>query len=364
MKRKIRISCILGCALIGIYLITGGADKGTPNAQQENKDQLLKKDKNKQVDAINHERLQTQFSAWTVYWHTEGVVEEIQLVQDNIENLCYFAAYFDHKNKLVIPEETTEIFKVIKQDFYEKKWTHYMTVVNDKVYEDKSISLKDTQLLYQLFSNEEVMNRHIQDILNLAIQNGYNGIEIDYEAIRMDLELWNLFIDFCNKLYKEADTKHLKLRVLLESSTPFEKLTFSEGPEYVMMCYNLYGMHSEPGPKANKAFIESLIQQMSVLPGEKNFAIATGGFDWSVKGTVTALTEIEAYSLAVEYSANIIRDPESQALVYHYEDLDKIQHEVWYADTVTFNHWISVIETAGDYGISVWRLGGNRSSTY
>jgi spore germination protein YaaH len=351
MTRKMMISSILLCALIGIHLITRDSDKWMRNSWQENKEQLIEKNKK-------------NISVWTVYWHKEGVVEEIQLMKERIENVCYFAAYFNHKNELILPDETTEMFETIKKNFNQEKWTHYMTVVNDKVSEDQSTSLKDTQLLYQLFSNEKIMNHHIQDILNLAIKNGYEGIEIDYEAIRMDLELWNLFIDFCNKLYEKADTKGLKLRVLLEPTTPFEKLTFPEGPEYVMMCYNLYGMHSEAGPKANKAFIQQQIQQMKRLPGKKDFAIATGGFDWSLDGTVTALTEIQAYSLAVEYSAQIIRDSESQTLVYQYEDADKIQHEVWYADSVTLNHWISVIEASGDYGVSIWRLGGNRRNTY
>ena len=31
---------------------------------------------------------------------------------------------------------------------------------------------------------------------------------------------------------------------------------YSVGPEYMVMLYNLYGLHSGPGPKADGPFIE------------------------------------------------------------------------------------------------------------
>lgn len=303
---------------------------------------------------------QEKFSAWSVYWNLKDAEKEIELMGDNIDKLCYFAAYFNSQNELIMPQDTEEFFQKVKKEFKDNTWLHYITIVNDKVLLDGTSSLKDTELLYTLFSSEEAMNHHIQELLNLTIKGGYNGIEIDYEAIRSDQRLWKLFISFCNKLYKEADLKGIKMRVVLEPSTPFEELIFPEGPEYVIMCYNLYGTHSEPGPKANTEFITKLIKKVSGVPGKINFAIATGGFDWSSEGIVTSLTETQAYSLAMEYEVETLRDISSQCIVYKYEDSDNRQHEVWYADSVTLSYWSTIIRDSGDYGITIWRLGGNR----
>lgn len=60
------------------------------------------------------------------------------------------------------------------------------------------------------------------------------------------------------------------------------------------MCYNLHGNVSEPGGKATPEFIKNSIEEMSKVPENKDFAIATGGFDWQTNGKTTAVTEAEA----------------------------------------------------------------------
>ena len=149
------------------------------------------------------------------------------------------------------------------------------------------------------------------------------------------------------------------MRVLVEPNTPFESLTFPPGPTYVMMCYNLYGGHNGPGPKADAAFIQSLMAQMAALPGRKDFAIATGGFDWC-NAEVKQLTQEAAVALAAEHGVTPKRDAASRALSFLYKDDEARRHEVWYADRETLGYWAAIIRAGGDAGgISIWRLGGN-----
>jgi len=220
-------------------------------------------------------------------------------------------------------------------------------------------SLKDQNLLEELLKNETTRNQHIDDIISLAKANGYEGLEIDYERIRKNYDLWALFIDFIIELNARCENEGLKLRIVLEPTTPFDKAEFPEGPEYVMMCYNLHGTHNDPGPKADFEFIENLIKDMKTIQGDKNFALATGGFDWSSDGKVRALTEEQAFSLLNESGSNVQRDAGSGSLNYKYSDKSDILHEVWFADDITLNGWIKTIEENGTFGISIWRLGGN-----
>lgn len=292
-------------------------------------------------------------SAWVVYWDLNSD-SEIKTLGKKLKNISYFAANFNSNNELVMPEKLTNYYNETKDYDYNK----YITIVNDKINNDGSSSLKDVNLLKELLSDSDSRSSHIKDIINLAVKYGFEGIEIDYEQIKNDIKLWDNYILFINELYQKAEKEGLKLRIVLESNTPFNKLSFNEGPTYVMMCYNLHGGFSEPGEKANPKFIKGLIEKMDKVPGKKEFAIATGGFNWASNGKTTSLSETEANRISKEYSAKVERDNESQCLFFNYKDENNIEHQIWYADVITLKSWMKVIIEKG-YDISIWRLGGN-----
>lgn len=296
-----------------------------------------------------------KMSAWAAYWDADGAMEEIAGFGDRLESLEYFAAYFDAQNELFIPDEIAALREQVKQhDKGTFSWPGYLTFVNDKLLAGGGSSLKDTGLLYTLLEEPGARKVHIQDILALTENGGYDGVEIDYEAIRGDRVLWGHFLDFITELSTEAARRGLLLRVVLEPGIPYEALSFPKGPEYVIMCYNLHGPGSEPGPKADDTFLLELIKKTADLPGKRNFAIATGGFDWA--GTeAMALSYKEADALARQENAMQQRDAGSQAVTFSYNRDDRA-HQVWYADSITLEHWENLIRGAGDFGISVWRL--------
>ncbi|MEA5060721.1 MAG: glycosyl hydrolase family 18 protein [Candidatus Pelethousia sp.] len=299
-------------------------------------------------------------SAWAAYWDVDNVVTELK-GYTRLEALCYFEAYFDPKGKVILPREIPALYKKVKKEFPNAGWTSYLTFVNDRYDGPGEFSLKDTELLWTLLGSEASMTAHVEDIVALVKDKGFDGIEIDYEAIRKDMPLWEKFLAFCEALYARASQEGLVLRVLLEPSTPFDSLTFPAGPTYVMMCYNLYGGHSGAGPKADAAFISELVQKMQALPGRKDFAIATGGFDWC-GDSVQQLTETGAKSLAATFTVSEEwRDEASRCVAFRYADEKGNSHEVWYADQVTLDFWASLIRTEDGDGISIWRLGGNQA---
>lgn len=299
------------------------------------------------------------YSIWTTYWDTENLTGELEVIKDRIDNICYFAAYFNKDRQPFIPKETMESFEKVKKLYGSMKHKSYLTFVNDLILEDNTSSLKDVDLLYVLFETDRSMDNHIRDILRMTMEEGFDGIEIDYEAIRQDMVLWQLFIEFVEKLYEAAAEKDILVRVLLEPNAPLDEIELPEGPEYVMMCYNLHGQGTRPGPKANRRFLESLVRKTRTLPGKVNFALATGGFDFDGNGTVKSITEKQAVELLALFEKSPEREEESQALFFDYIDNGGIEHRVWYADSKTINYWIDILQQAGNHDISLWRLGGN-----
>ncbi len=299
------------------------------------------------------------YSIWATYWHTKDLKYEIEQLGEHIENICYFAAYFDMDEKLFIPDGTKESLKKIKGFSSPTRYRNFLTIVNDLILEDGTASLKDVRLLYTLFETQESMENHIREILEMATKEGFTGVEIDYEGIKKDMKLWGFFDEFVKRLYLSACKKNLPVRIVLEPDTPFDEILLPKGPEYVVMCYNLHGYGSVPGPKANIDFIEDIIKKAANLPGRVDFAFATGGYDFQNDGTVAAITEREAVELLKIYNKSATRDKSSHALSFNYTDGEGMYHEVWYGDKNTLESWINIVQAAGYCNISLWKIGGN-----
>lgn len=305
----------------------------------------------------------SQLSTWVVYWDEEDVSSEIDYIQLFIEEIISFAAYFDKNNEIFIPENMINLHLSLKSSLDDTSIVHYISVVNDKINKDGSSSLKDKELLYSLLVNEKEREEHIRNLVDLCLENGYDGLEIDYEGLKNDETLWPYFLEFCSSLYEALSFHDLKMRVVLEPSAPIEIYNFPQGPTYVMMCYNLYGIHSGPGPKADGAFLEKLSLKTQGLPGKTNFALATGGFNWDSDGGITAITEEEANDLMRKYKVEPTRDKDSQCLVFQYIEENNIHHEVWFADGITLSNWINLLKNKGNENFSLWRLNGNKKES-
>ncbi len=296
-------------------------------------------------------------TAWVADWDMKQGMTEYGQIQGNIEHLSYFAARFQKDGSLMIPESITQGRQGHEQS------TDYLTVVNDAESGKGDIRDKDLEVLHKVLKNKKSRAQHIQELLSLVEDNGYGGLEIDYERVFKDKELIGKYLDFLQELNVACQEKNIHLRAILEPGMDFGA-GFPEGPEYVVMLYNLYGTHSNAGPKANGSFIEKTIERMAALPGDKGVALSTGGCMWEArllklkhdKGKF--INEAKAISLQQQFKAETQRDPESACLYFDYTDKGS-DYTIWYADSETINAWITVAANKGIKSVSLWRLGGN-----
>lgn len=304
----------------------------------------------------NNETVNMFRSAWIVYWDLNSGEKDLARIGKRVGKLVYFAAYFDELDRLFVPPQLQEL-----KNEHLRKRNHaetYLSVVNDKKNISGTIVLKDVDLLKRVLATDELIEKHIEDIINLAKKGEYDGIEIDYERIWKDEFLSKQFVKFANRIALKSRDTQLKLRIVLEPGAPFALKQFAKGPEYVVMFYNLFGTHSGPGPKANTEFINKLLVQMAELPGEKTAAFSLGGCIWGSDGKKQYITEQEAITHAKAYEAVPKRDEASQSLYFQYEN-DNVTYQIWFADVKTINHWKMLAEAKGVTNIALWRLGGN-----
>lgn len=261
--------------------------------------------------------------AWAVYWDTKGIKEKISKEKD-LTAVSFFASFFDEKGDLFVPKELEELNKSVKR----RRINKYLSFVNDKLSGDEAPLNKDTAVLYDVLSEDKV-DKHISQIINLAKRDRYDGVEIDYENIVDDMVLWEKFIGFTDKLYERTEKENLKLRIVLEPRTPFDKLKFTKGPEYVLMCYDLHYSSTPPGPKADDEFIIRMCEKLkSISISNVSIALANGGNDWVKDNTAKGITLFQAKNLIKKHNAKVKRDDGSYNIVFDYND-KRGYHEVW-----------------------------------
>ena len=304
-------------------------------------------------------------SAWTAWWKMADGVGELKRKKRKLSSVASFGVCFDSEDKLIMPDEMDMISPRALEKFWEKPV--YLTIVNDVRQKNGNYLYKDTAVLHRVLANRERCLCHVAEIVKMAKKHNYDGIDLDYECVFKDESLVKPYLDFTYLLAKAAIDNDLKLRIVLEPSADFGA-GFVKGPEYVVMLYNLYGTHGDPGPKADAAFIEKTIKKMQALPGKKSVAFATGGCVWERSGFLNLgsgpykkyIDEKQAVELRDKYKAEVKRDAGSAALCFNYEEKGK-KYTVWYADSETLNAWITLAANNGIESVALWRLGGNTS---
>jgi hypothetical protein len=302
-------------------------------------------------------------NAWIAYWDFDQGLKEAVTIQTQLNSVSYFAAAFDQHNKIIL---MGPVAKFTGKQFvrYRAEVKKYLTVVND-VYKDvhnpagESIE-KDTDILLELFQSDDRMRAHVADLLNAVKKNGFNGLEIDYENIWKYPIIAGKYVKFLEILVPAAEKNGIPLRVILEPGIPVANNKLPEGPEYVLMCYNLFGSHSaEPGPKADDRFLEKMLLKVGQLPRPHGVALATGGCVWQEGKRPYFVTEKEALALQKVLKASLHRDSLSAAQHFNGRDAEGKNVECWFADAKTIIAWKRQAMDYGVDGISLWRLGGN-----
>lgn len=318
----------------------------------------------KENDEIIQEHLNRNFSAWVVDWQVDSGLKDLDRISSEgleLNNLQIFAAYFDENNHLFITEEFNRLVEQTMKMKPNGLGDTYITLVNDRILPDGTSIQKDQSIIEQLMHSADSRNKHINEIIETVNRYNFDGIEIDYEKVQQ--EDWDDLSNFISELNQELSENGKKLRVVLEPSVPIEELTLPQGPIYVMMAYNLYGYHSGPGPKADLSFISSTSKKLKQLEGSNYIAFSAGGFVWKEDGTITAITEKQAVELAQFSNNPPVRDSESGSLSFKYQDENKSQNTVWYADGQTLHQWAEVAEQEGIKNVAIWRLGDLQEST-
>lgn len=291
-------------------------------------------------------------AAWCVYWDGNSAQAAAEMISE-YDELVLFGCIYEENHTLHIPEALEQLYNEFPGKDQGTKV--YLSFINDVMQEDGTSRQKSPEFLEQVLKDDALGDQLIEDMVSQTKKWGLDGIELDYENMQKGEDLWDDYLRFLERLYDRTQQEGLLLRVVLGAYAPVDEYSFIPGPQYVVMCYNLFGTHSGPGPKADEDFLKEMVERYAGM--EATFAIANGGFEWDEQGgAVRSLTARNAELLAEENAVKPVRD-ESGAYYYTYAAEDG-QHTVWYGDDETMRQWEEwLVRYSGhDIAVDLWRL--------
>lgn len=294
------------------------------------------------------------YGAWLPYWEAEAALQQAEMLEDTLDTAVVFSAVFDRDDRPFLTDEAEALWLGAQVAFAGTDTKLYLSVVNDRQLKNGKFDSKSKSLLEKLLKDDRAIDEHIDDLLMLVDSCEAEGLEIDYENLGSDRKLYGQFAVFIERLYEILAQDGIALRVVLQWDAA-EYFSLPDGPEYTVMCYNLYGYHSGPGPKADTVFLDQIAALYADHASKVRMALAAGGFEWQNGRVSAALTQQEAEAILRECGVQAQRDGTSSALTAEYRR-DGKACTLWYADGMTLQTWKTRL--GGFAGIDLFSLGG------
>lgn len=221
-------------------------------------------------------------------------------------------------------------------------------------------------LVSGMLADPAAVDRHVRALTDLAVREGYDGIDLDYEDLRAaDREPYVAF------LRRLATALHAEGKLLATSVHPKsddagdDERNVAQDYRAIgqivdqvrVMTYDYAWDTSPPGPVAPARWVEEVIAwTVTQVPADK---VVLGsvllGYDW-VDGRGTTMDHERAMALAERHGAQIRRQPD-KAPWFRYTDDAGREHEVHWEDGPSVEVKLRLVAEYGLGGTFFWSLG-------
>ncbi len=227
----------------------------------------------------------------------------------------------------------------------------------------------DSAVVERALADAVSRRRHVDRLLECLDHSGNGAVEIDYEALPVELrEPFSLFLEqLAHALHRHG--KELAVAVHAKQSEPGETAG-SQGQDWgrigaaadrvAIMAYDFDP--SRPGPVSPVAWTTDVLRHaLDLIPANRVIqGIPLYGYLWRDGAAPDYLTFRDFQNLATSHGAEPRREAADRHLVLQYEE-DGHAFEAWLPDRQTVATLASVGRDLGVTGYSLWRLGGEQA---
>lgn len=228
----------------------------------------------------------------------------------------------------------------------------------------------DASRVEKVIGSASARKKHVADLVSLVNKYGFDGINIDYEALEeFQKESFTLFIkDLSEQMHSRGKVVAVALHPKKREGDP----NYSNGSQaqdwgklgkYAdqlhIMNYEEHWETSPPGPTASVPWVESILSYAKkLIPNGKIFAgVPLYGYDWDGSSKAEGVTFTQVQSLVKKYNPKIVWDSRAKTNYFSYRD-DSTSHTVWYEDNRSVSAKLNLFNNMGLNNTAFWRLGG------
>jgi spore germination protein YaaH len=223
----------------------------------------------------------------------------------------------------------------------------------------------DFEVVPRLIADPRTRADHVRNLVQLVVDDDYDGIVIDYELLRAD-DRAN-FTAFVTALAEDLHAHAKRLAVTVHAkSTPEGSGGHNAAQDYVaigraadevhLMTYDLHYDESEPGPVAPQWWVERVVAfAVKRIPKEKLLlGVGLYGYDWGDGEVAADLTLGQVNALRAATNARVQRSFQAPFFRYRRAGVD---HEVWYEDRASVAAKLTLVDRYDLGGAFFWHLG-------
>jgi spore germination protein YaaH len=225
----------------------------------------------------------------------------------------------------------------------------------------------DGALVSRIIADPALTTVNIESLVQLAVTQGYDGIDLDYENLSASDRL--AFTSFVNQLAVALHSNGKLLAVNLYAKTS-EPGTWG-GPQAQdwwaigqvvdqvrIMTYEYHWSTSGAGPIAPVDWVRDVLAfARTTMPAEKIMqGVPLYGYDWVGQSGVDVVWE-QTIALVTQYGATVRWDAASASPWFEYV-AKRTRHTVWFENASSIDAKLQVNIEQAVGGLSFWRLGG------
>jgi spore germination protein YaaH len=305
-----------------------------------------------------------------------------------------YVPYWDQERSLDVVWEQSDLLDEISPVWYSLEPTGevvladdvHVTVDTEAVEEARNLGVRviptvtnlrngewDAAAVQAVLRDPELRSAHVDELVELAITEGYDGIDVDYEHLEAaDREA---FTDFLTDLANRLQAEDKVLTVALHAKTSDEGYAErNEAQDYQaigrvadqvrVMTYDYSWENSPPGPVAPRDWVDEVLEwTVTQIPPEKVIlGIVLLGYDW-VNGQGITINYNDAMARSEEYDAPVQRSDDGSPWLT-YQSAHGNQHEIWFEDAVSVQAKLELVSEYNLGGVFFWRLGGEDANVW
>ncbi|MDH3635951.1 MAG: glycosyl hydrolase family 18 protein [Gammaproteobacteria bacterium] len=314
---------------------------------------------------------------WVPYWDQDDAMESFQENIDLFTHISLFWYVLDESGKIKKYKGARESRELIRS--VQKNGVKVLAIITNLPDDDnEGASNWDPERVWEVIKSKNRRQKHVADLIDLVNRMGFDGINIDYEALPGEYR--SNFTQFIQLLGEALQNQGKVLAVALHPKTsednPMEDngshaQDWSEIHPYVdQMHFMTYGEHypgSQPGPLASPAWVDGVLNyaiEKRGVPVDKVFlGLPLYGEVWERKksnqfvGVDKEFTYRKISSFQDRFDAEVKWSDPHGSPYQLFEDSRGVGYVAWFENKDSIREKLKLKAKYGINNIGLWRLG-------